>query len=943
MKRFTLYLILFIAFSCDKKEKYEKLKDGIIVHFENKNNETEQIHLQVISDRIIHVRATPSDSFSFRPSLMVIEQEQKIADWSVKEEDNTIILQTDFIKAKVSAITGEVIFTDLNDNLFVEELKGGGKKFHPLKIENENGYQIVQVFESPKDEAFYGLGQHQNDVINYKGKDVELIQFNTEVAVPFVVSNKNYGILWDNYSITRFGDSREFKQLSGLKLYSKEGEEGGLTAIYFDKKDPKQIYITKKENSIDYEFLDDLSKFPKEFPLADGKVTWEGTLASDLSGNHKFLMTHGGYIKVWLNGYLIIDKWRQCWNPSSSRFELAMEKGKKYPVKIEWIPDGGESYLSLKYLEPLPDGMQDKLCFSSEVADQIDYYFVAGKNADDVISGYRTLTGKAPIMPKWAMGLWQSRERYKTQEEVLSVVEEFRKRKVPLDNIVQDWFYWEKDKWGSQKFDKSRFPDPEGMINTLHEKYNTQFMISVWPKFYEGIENYKTFNQKGWLYPRNIENNQKDWIGYVSTFYDAYDPKARNAFWDLLNSSLYKKGVDAWWLDATEPDILSNSSLEQRRLLQGPTALGSSSRYFNAFPIVNAKGIYEGQREEDPNKRVFILTRSAFGGLQRYSAATWSGDIGSRWHDMKAQIPAGINFSLSGIPYWTMDIGGFATETRYSNNPKGEDLEEWRELNTRWFQFGAFCPLFRVHGQYPYREFYNIAPEGHFAYKSMVYYDKLRYRLMPYIYSLAGSAFHEDNTIMRGLMMDFPQDEKALNIGDQYMFGPSFLVNPVYDYKARHRKVYLPQSGGWYDLYSGVFYTGQQEINAEAPVERMPVFVKAGSIIPFGPELQYAMEKPADSITLYVYAGANGSFKLYEDENVNYNYEKGKFSIIPFSYDEENSTLEIGAQKGSFPGELKERNINIVFVQKDNSVPLDFNYPKGKQVKYTGKPVSVKL
>jgi alpha-D-xyloside xylohydrolase len=349
-----------------------------------------------------------------------------------------------------------------------------------------------------------------------------------------------------------------------------------------------------------------------------------------------------------------------------------------------------------------------------------------------------------------------------------------------------------------------------------------------------------------------VKDSVRDWIGrgYIGSFYDAYSEPARQLFWNQIREHLYTKGFDAWWMDASEPDILSNASIEYRKLLSTPTALGPSTKYFNAYALMNAKTIYEGQRAADPDKRVLLLTRSGFAGLQRYSTATWSGDIGTRWEEMKAQISAGLNYSLSGIPYWTMDIGGFCVEGRYTRAREGsEDLEEWRELNTRWYQFGSFCPLFRSHGQFPLREVYNIAPGGHPAYNSMVYFDKLRYYLMPYIYSLAGLTYYNDYTIMRAMEMDFGYDENVKNIGDQYMFGPSFLVAPVYRYKARTREVYLPKSCGWYDFYSGKYFSGGQVIEAEAPYERIPLFVKEGSVIPVGPAIQYTDEKPADPIT----------------------------------------------------------------------------------------------
>jgi alpha-D-xyloside xylohydrolase len=561
---------------------------------------------------------------------------------------------------------------------------------------------------------------------------------------------------------------------------------------------------------------------------------------------------------------------------------------------------------------------------------------------DKIISGYRTLTGRSPLVPKWALGFWQSRERYKTQEEVISTVEEFRKRKIPLDNIVLDWSYWRQDDWGSQEFDATRFPSPDSMILHLHNKYHAHFMISVWPKFYEGIPAYRYFDEKGWLYKRNIADRQRDWIGkgYVSTFYDAFNKDARQGFWDLLNKKLFSKGVDAWWMDASEPDILSNVSPEKRKQQMTPTALGSSAEYLNAYPLENAKGIYEGQRTTDPDKRVFILTRSAFAGSQHYAATVWSGDIAARWSDMRTQISAGLNFSLSGLPYWTMDIGGFSVEHRYEN-ATGKDLDEWREQMTRWYQFGAFCPIFRVHGQFPYREIYNVAPSDHPAYHSMLYYDRLRYRLLPYIYSLAAMVSREDYTIMRALVMDFPLDPAVKDIGDQYLFGPSLLINPVTTYEARTRELYLPAGQGWYDLYSGHYTEGGQKIAAAAPYERIPLFVKEGSIIPFGPELQYSSEKPADPITLNVYTGRDASFTLYEDENINYNYEKGACARIPVTWNEASKTLTIGRREGSFKGMLSQRVFKINWISRSGDHPLDFNAPASASVHYGGEKITV--
>ncbi|HEY1872594.1 MAG TPA: TIM-barrel domain-containing protein, partial [Chitinophagaceae bacterium] len=658
-------------------------------------------------------------------TLMVIAPHTKIA-WSAVTKNNETTVSTSTIRAVVDRSNGTVRFTDLHGQPLLQE-EDNGSLFTPTTIDAGPSWQISQTFKSSPDEAFYGLGQHQQGMMNYKGNLVELLQNNTEVAIPFLVSNKNYGILWDNYSITQFGDGRKYQPLNELELYDEAGNESGLTAKYVSKTDSTKIVSQRTESELAYDYLSSLPRFPNKFSLNDGKVIWQGSIESSFTGIHKFSVRYGGYVKVWIDGKLQLDAWRQCWNPAMTLLPINMEAGKKYSFKMEWIPDGSESYISVNWLKPVTDYNNKHFILSSEAAKNIDYYFVYGKDIDEIIGGYRYLTGKAPIVPKWALGFWQSRERYKTQNEILSTVKTFRDKNIPLDNIVMDWQYWKPDEWGSQEFDPSRFSDPKGMIDSLHNLYHAHFMISVWPKFYAGIKNYELMNDNGFLLTKNIQENRKDWLGYVSTFYDAFNPVAGKFFWQLVKQNLYAKGIDAWWMDAPEPDIHSNLSIDKRKELMYPNALGSATKYFNAYPLANAKTIYQGQRTADPNERVFILTRSAYAGLQHYGAAVWSGDIGSRWLDMKNQISAGVNFSMSGLPYWTMDIGGFAVEHRYEN-ATGETANEWKELETRWYQFGAFCPLFRSHGQYPYREVFNIASSGDTAYQSILFYDKLRYR-----------------------------------------------------------------------------------------------------------------------------------------------------------------------------------------------------------------------
>lgn len=958
---FLLVGSLFLT-GCDNSQKVSVYDDGICISKGSCGKDN--LYLQVVSDKIIRSVSSPDKIKSlekgimcswnnnctgklaneFYPSSTEKKEWDMLPKYKLSLKNDTLILKTKSVAAKIKLPEGEVSFYDLKGKLYLKEPVGGGRSFSPVSIDGYNEYSFRQVFDSPSDEAFYGLGQHQSDEFNYKNKNEELYQYNTKVSVPFVVSNKNYGLLWDNYSYSKWGDVRPYSNIDIFKLFDKTGKEGGLSAIYSNVKNNRQK-VERIETSIDYENLETIKKFPKDFRLNNSNVSWNGSIEPKETGLYKFKLYYAGYVKIYLDNKLIVpQRWRTAWNPNNYKFSASLVEGKKYKLDIEWLPDGGTSYLGLKVLIPFPEDGKNKISFWSEMGKKMDYYFIAGCNPDDVIKGYRKLTGKAQVMPKWAMGFWQSRERYKTQKQIIGTLKEFRKRKIPVDNIVLDWLYWKQDAWGSHEFDKKRFPDPVRMIKDIHNM-DARILISVWPKFYCSTENYRKFDERGWIYKQAVIDSIHDWVGkgYVGSFYDAYSEGARKLFWDLMNEELYSKGIDAWWMDASEPDIQSNSSMEYRKKLMNPTALGSSTEFFNGYGLMNAKGIYEGQRFTNPDSRVFLLTRSGYAGSQRYAAVIWSGDIGTRWEDMKAQISAGLNYSVSGNPYWTMDDGGFCVEKRYEKAKEGSgDKEEWRELNVRWNQFGSFAPVYRSHGQYPYREFWNIAPETHPAYNAMLYYDKLRYKLMPYIYTLAGKCYFDDYTIMRPLMMDYENDTTVLNISDQYMFGPSLMVCPVYKYKARSRIVYFPKGNDWYDIYSGRVYEGGMKETVPAPYNRMPVFAAAGSIIPTGMVIQSTKEKQKD-ITLYVYAGKDGKFSLYEDEGVNYNYEKGKYTLINFSYNNSDRILSVSAINGFFDGMIKNRTIKVILVDGKNSYGVDKVKRKPLVINYAGTAIKVKL
>ena len=937
------------------------------------NAPTRLVRISVINDNIVRVEATPESSFPKKQSLMIVPEvkSKKTVVVEIGKSAGTETLKTSNLQISVDRRNGNIGFFDKNGKAILSENENGnvsGKQFwqfrvpkrelgvvqRPLSEKELNGWSWQLQFKTADDEAFYGLGQHQSEELNMRGKNEDLFQYNTKVAVPFVISNHNYGILWDSYSYGRFGNPNEYLQLGdAFRLYDKEGKEGSLTGTYSMRGGRS---IVRNEDSLYFENSETIGNLPKGINLGNSQVTYEGFIESPTNTTWRFILYYAGYVRVFIDGQEVVsERWRTAWNPNAWKFEYPMKSGQKVPLRIEWRPDGGVSYLGLRVATPRTEQEQGQLTIWNEMSPYMDYYFINGQSLDDVISGYRTLTGKAPILPRWALGFWQSRERYKTQDEIVSTLAEFRKRQIPIDNIVQDWNYWEDDKWGSHEFEASRFPDPQKMIDDIHSM-NGHYMISVWPKFYASTEHYKEMDSNGWMYRQAVKDEIRDWVGpgYVGSFYDAYDTDAQKLFWKQMDDHLYSKynkGIDAWWMDASEPNVRDCTPMWYRKALCGPTALGTSTEYFNAYSVVNAKAIYEGQMSVNPDKRVFQLTRSGFSGLQRYSAATWSGDIGTRWEDMRAQMTAGMNYNLSGLPFWGMDNGGFCVENRYSaaqqmfdrTGNENDDLKEWRELQTRWTQFGCFVPLYRTHGQWPLREVWNIAPEGHPAYESIVYYHRLRYHLMPYIYSIAAWVHLMDYTMMRALPMDFPDDKSVVDIKDQWMFGPALMACPVGYYKARSREVYFPKSSDWYDLYSGQYIKGGQTLTVDAPYERIPVFVRAGSILPIGPALQWSDEKPSDIIDLYIYQGKSGRFMFYEDEGTNNDYLKGKYSTIIFSYDDAHRLLTISPRKGEFPGMLKNRKFRIHSISKTSPEPLNLANPQGNIANYYGKEIKVNL
>jgi alpha-D-xyloside xylohydrolase len=731
------------------------------------------LRLQVCSDSIVHVIYSPTSSFPpSRRDPVVIKTNWPATNFTMQANDDEVTVTTSQLKVVVTRKDGAITYRDLGGQQLVQEAT---RKLTPVKVNGEDTYRaesFVNIYGSR--EAFYGLGQHQAGVWNYRGESVEISQDNTNIAVPFLVSSNGYGIFWNNASRSRF--------------------------------------------------------------------------------NNRFA------------NYLYI---------------------------------------------------------SSEVADVVDYYFFYGPDLDKVIAGYRELTGQAPLFGKWAYGFWQCKNRYKSQEEILGVARKYRELHIPADNIVQDWFWWKRK--GEFVFNKN-YPDPKGMVEELHRD-NFHLMISIWPFFEPGSANYEFMDKKGWFIDK-FKYAKPPYHTDAMAVYDATSAAARKFYWDQVDKGLFSIGVDAWWMDTTEPET---EGQEENIQLGHKLAIGSGDRYVNVYPLLDTEAVYDGQRGASDQKRVYILSRSAFAGSQRNAVTAWSGDINSDWFSFRRQIPAGLNFALSGIPYWTTDIGGFV-----SGNP---DDPAYRELFVRWFQYGTFNPILRVHGtrKTDQNELWSYGPD---AQKILVSFDRLRYRLLPYTYSLAWKTTNESYTPTRPLAMDFRTDVRAQNTGDEFMYGPAFLVNPVTEPAAASRQVYLPD-GKWYDFWNGASVQGGREVTAEAPLDRLPLYVRGGSIIPLGPDVEWSTEKAADPIELRVYRGADSRFTLYEDENDNYNYEKGAHATIEFHWDDAKQVLSINDRQGEFPGMRTSRTFRVIFVGENHGVGIPPSGAADNVVQYSGKQITV--
>ena len=848
-KIFLCFLICFLLiYSCKSSftHKFEKKENVILIY-----KDSLTIKIELIDESIVHIKKYIGKEDTSIENYVTILPSQNI-DWKIKEKRSSLIIETSMVDVLVSK-EGDIRFFSKDGKLIVKESSKGSS------IKMRNNYEISQSFAA-LNEGLYGLGQFQSGVMNWKNVPVRLEQYNQEIAVPFLVSTKGYGLYWHNYSVTDVN-------------YPKN-------EIHFNKKKNNQTQISKanftpKQTGIYHFFVD---------------------------SKNENRSRKNGEVMVSINSDTIIN-YNTVWVPSAFSVAKFLQKGISYAVSFS----NTKSNSSGKLLYNTPN--YNKTVFSSKFGKAIDYYFIYEGSPKKVISSYHNLTGKAPMFPKTAFGFWQCRERYKSQNELLDNAKEYRKRKIPIDNIVQDWNYWPL-KANGPEWDRTRYPNPKKMIQTL-DSLHLRLMVSIWPE----LRNKKL-----------IEKYQfsKNKLGH-SYYLDFYNPIVRNQYYKMVSDSMFNIGVSSIWLDGTEPGIHPKKGIK--------TLSNSFEEVFNSYALLVNKAIYEGKRNEFPNQRVFNLTRSAFAGQQRYGAASWSGDVKGTWEQFEEQIPAGLNFVMAGIPYWTTDIGGFFRDQK-SLNPEYDNQytnPEYIELLTRWFQYGAFNPIFRIHGFKSDTEIWRYGLQFENTARNFI---DIRYQLLPYIYSESRKVTKEGHLLMSPMVYHYPNDSKTWNIKNQFFFGESILVNPITKYKARSRSVYLPK-GNWFNYWTDNKINGNREISVKAPLNQIPLFIKEGTILPIGPKVQYALQEVENSsILLKIYPGKDASYLLYFDDNNSYDYEKGKFSEVNIFYSEEKKTVKLEEGVSNYLDFKKSpQNFKIKVVGKEK--PINFIF--------RGNPVTIKL
>lgn len=820
------------------------------------------------------VRVQFSQQGSTRLEELIYTENVQSPKYTIKETSEEITFRLQRLSVVFDKHKETLTFKDPNGRVLLQE-KAGGRFMESSAIQGTPTYKVEQQFLSPKDEYLYGTGQFQDGYLNIRGLSRRLTQVNTQIAIPFVLSSKGYGLLWNNYGLTDFNPSDQSIQLAPIPNKS-ETLTVDATSTSGNKREVRQI------NAF----------------TASIEIPEDGHYSLLLDVGQRMARKH--YLSV--DGQNVIDV-NNIWLPPTTSIIIEMQKG-KHEIEVQ----GDQKDQPILYWHKVTD----QTTFRSPVAQALDYTVFAG-TADEVIGSYRELTGPAPMMPLWSLGYIHCRERYNTQQELLENAREFRQRKLPIDVIVQDWQYWGKHGWNAMRFDEERYPDPAGMVRELHDM-NIRLMVSVWSKIDPNSEVGKQVSAKGYYIP------ESEWV-------DFFNPEAAAFYWSNFSKKLLKAyHIDAWWQDATEPE---NDDLQNRRI-NNDRMPGELLR--NVYPMYVNKTVYEGLRKDDPDRRALILTRSGFSGMQRYAAATWSGDVGHDWETLRRQIAGGLSQMATRLPWWTYDAGGFfRPSNQYTNT-------EFHEQFLRWLQAGTFFPLLRVHGYMSQTEPWRYGKEVE---RITTQYLNLRYRMLPYIYSQSAAVSFAGSTLMRPLVMDFPTDHQALEQRHEFMFGPSLLIAPVTEGQVKQWNVYLPKhTEGWIDFWSGEKMNGGQSVNVNVTLEKIPLFVKAGSILPLGPEKQYTSENTDKPWEIRIYPGADATFTVYEDEGDNYNYEKGKSATFQLKWKDTEKILEISARKGSFTGMKKDLILNITVVSPQQGIGVKASTPT-QAVTYSGKLMQV--
>ncbi|GAA4300460.1 glycoside hydrolase family 31 protein [Aestuariibaculum suncheonense] len=861
-------LITIIFISCKNTlQSYSLLKDRITIPVKEG-----VLNIIPLTDNAIRIQTNHKDIREEEELILVNKLE--VPDFQVYENKEEILLKTKKITVSFNKQTSSLNYEDNQGKLFLSE-KPEGKKVLLDSIQGYPCLNVTQSFNSLENEYLFGLGQFQDGHYNLKNISRKLTQVNSQIAIPFLYSSEGYGILWHQYGLTEFNPNDKF------------------------------IPLTESINNSDTNTEVDVTTTSGTQKVSQSEVLFTGLFTVQEEGQYSLMLDLGDmdsrYFVV-VDGTTVINQ-SNLWLPPTVSKLVYLNSG-KHTVQVV-CSSKNKPKLSFRKTD-------NTTTFRSPNAKALDYVVFKGINSDEVIGTYRKVSGHAPMLPLWAYGFWQCRERYTSSEHLINTVKAFRGKDLPVDVIVQDWQYWGNNGWGVPQFDSLRYPNPSGFIKELHD-LNAHFAISIWSNPDKNSTIGKAYEQNKMYIPKT------KWLDY-------FNSETGKNYWKTLNDNLFVHGVDAWWMDATEPE---NDALTGTLTYQGP-----GDFYRLTYPLYVSKSVYNGQQEITRDKRVTILTRSAFAGQQRYGTINWSGDIAGTWDGFKRQIISGMNFTLTGMPYWTTDIGGFF-------RPGGSQYidENYHELLTRWFQWGAFSTIFRMHGYQSETEPWKYGSRVEQNMRKML---NLRYSLMPYIYSHAWK-MNQGSTMMRPMVMDFQDDDEALKNPYQYMFGQSLLVAPVVEPGVKKGEVYLPKDITWYNFWTGDSFLGGKTTTVETPLNQIPLFVKAGAIIPFGPKVQYANEKPWDSIEIVVYEGAHGEFNLYEDEGDNYNYETGKKSIIKFSWDDTNKMLTINQREGSFKGMLEKRHFKISKVSKEEKINPLSSKKNFKLVSYDGKEIKLKL